>query len=72
NRILFATSTAAPLLDMPGFVGAKTGFTDLAGGNLVAAFDLELGRPVVIVALGSTLEGRFADVKLLLEAARKK
>jgi len=72
GRTLVATSTAIPLLDMPGIIGAKTGYTDLAGGNLVAAFDLELGAPVVIAVLGSTREGRFADVKLLLEAVRKK
>lgn len=72
GRMLTATSTAVPLLDMPGLIGAKTGYTDLAGGNLVAAFDLELGRPVIIAVLGSTREGRFADVKLLLEQVRKK
>ncbi len=71
-RTLTATSTAGPLLDMPGLIGAKTGFTDLAGGNLVAAFDVELGHPVIIAVLGSTREGRFADVKLLLEEVRKK
>ncbi len=72
SRVLTATSTAGPLLDIPGLIGAKTGYTDLAGGNLVAAFDLELGRPLIIAVLGSTREGRFADVKTLLEAARRK
>lgn len=72
SRTLVATSTATPLLDMPGLIGAKTGYTDLAGGNLVAAFDLELGHPVVIAVLGSTRQGRFEDVKTLLEAVRKK
>ena len=72
GRTLTATSTATPLLSIPGLIGAKTGYTDLAGGNLVAAFDLELGRPLIVAVLGSTREGRFADVRLLLEAARKK
>jgi D-alanyl-D-alanine carboxypeptidase len=30
-----------------------------------------LGRPVVIVVLGSTREGRFKDVALLYELLRK-
>ena len=72
TRTLTATSTAGPLLDIPGLIGAKTGYTDLAGGNLIAAVDLELGRPLIIAVLGSTREGRFADVKVLLEAARRK
>lgn len=72
GRMLTATSTATPLLSIPGLIGAKTGYTDLAGGNLVAAFDLELGRPLIVAVLGSTREGRFEDVKTLLEAARRK
>jgi D-alanyl-D-alanine carboxypeptidase (penicillin-binding protein 5/6) len=71
-RTLTATSTALPLIEIPGLIGAKTGYTDLAGGNLVAAFDLELGRPLIIAVLGSTLNGRFEDVKRLIEAARRK
>lgn len=67
---LVAAATAAPLLDMPGLIGGKTGFTDLAGGNLVVAFDLEVGRPVVAVVLGSTREGRFSDIRALITAAR--
>lgn len=70
-RMLTADSTAAPLLAIPGLLGAKTGYTDLAGGNLVAAFDLELGRPVVIAVLGSTRDGRFEDVKKLISALRE-
>jgi D-alanyl-D-alanine carboxypeptidase len=65
-----AAATTAQLQSIPGFVAAKTGFTDLAGGNLVAVFDLEPGLTVVAVALGSTREGRFADIKTLIEAAR--
>jgi len=71
ERMHSATSTAAPLLSIPGFIGAKTGFTDLAGGNLVAAFDISLGHPIVIVVLGSTREGRFKDVQTLITAVRQ-
>ncbi len=67
---LVAAATAAPLRDIPGLIGGKTGFTDLAGGNLVVAFDLEVGRPVIAVVLGSTREGRFSDIRTLISAAR--
>lgn len=68
---LVAAATAAPLRDIPGLIGGKTGFTDLAGGNLVVAFDLEVGRPVIAVVLGSTREGRFSDIRTLISAARE-
>ncbi len=53
---------------IPWAVGAKTGFTDSAGGNLAVSFDVTLGRPVVIVVLGSSREGRFADMETLVAA----
>ncbi len=65
-----ARPTSEPLLDIPGLIGAKTGYTDLAGGNLVVAFDLELGRPVVAVVLGSSREGRFSDMRTIVDAVR--
>ena len=64
-------ATTLPLQNIPGFVAAKTGYTDLAGGNVVALFDLEPGRTVAAVVLGSTHEGRFSDIRMLIEAARK-
>src|SRR5581483_10245061 len=63
-------ATMAPLQDMSGFVAAKTGYTDLAGGNLAAVFDLDIGHPVVAVVLHSTQTGRFTDVRTLIESAR--
>lgn len=54
-----------------GIEGSKTGFTNLAGGNLAVVVDVTLGRPVVIVVLGSTRDGRFDDVALLYELLRK-
>ena len=53
---------------IPGLIGSKTGYTDLAGGNLVIAYDAGLNRPVVIVVLGSTQQDRFTDVMQLHEA----
>lgn len=54
-----------------GLEASKTGFTNEAGGNLVIMFDAALGRPVVIVVLGSTKEERFTDVKKLYEATKE-
>ncbi len=65
-----ASPTAEPLLDIPGLIGAKTGYTDLAGGNLVAAFDIEVGHPVIVVVLGSSRDGRFSDMRALIDATR--
>ncbi|MDP3726364.1 MAG: serine hydrolase [bacterium] len=53
---------------LPGTIASKTGFTDLAGGNLAIAFDAGLGHPVIIVVLGSTAEERFTDAEQLLFA----
>lgn len=51
-----------------GILASKTGFTDLAGGNLAVVFDAGFMHPVVAVVLGSTQEGRFEDMKKLMEA----
>lgn len=67
---VLAEPTAAPIEDIPGILGAKTGYTDLALGNVVAVFDVELGHPLVAVVLHSTEEGRFDDIRTLIEAAR--
>lgn len=54
--------------EIPGIFGAKTGFTDSAGGNLVLVVEKPVGKPKLIIILGSTLEARFEDAKKLLEA----
>lgn len=51
--------------DFIGVEGSKTGFTDSAGGNLVLSVEASLGRPVIIVVLGSTKEARFSDAYAL-------
>lgn len=61
-------NTNALVADIPGVLGSKTGFTDIAGGNVVFAFDPELGRPIIVAVLGSSAEGRFEDAKKLVEA----
>jgi D-alanyl-D-alanine carboxypeptidase (penicillin-binding protein 5/6) len=71
DKTIEAIPTAEPLLDIPGLIGAKTGYTELAGGNLIAVFDLEVGHPVVVVVLGSSIDGRFSDVRNLITATRE-
>ena len=56
--------------DISGLIGSKTGYTELAGGNLAVVFDVSLNRPIIVVVLGSTYQGRFNDVLALTEAAR--
>lgn len=56
---------------IPNLIASKTGFTDLAGGNLVIAFDAGLNHPIIISVLGSTEQGRFSDVLQLVEATIK-
>ena len=54
-----------------GLLASKTGFTDLAGGNLFVAFDVGIDQPIIITVLGSTLEGRFRDVEILSNKVRE-
>lgn len=53
---------------LPSLLLSKTGFTDLAGGNLTIVFDVAIGHPVAVVVLGSTREDRFTDVDKLVDA----
>lgn len=66
-----AVSTLTPMWRMPGFIAGKTGYTDLAGGNLSAVVDIGMGQPVIAVVLGSTEDGRFRDVERMIQAARE-
>lgn len=52
----------------PNLLLSKTGYTDLAGGNLVIVYDMGINHPIAIVVLGSTESGRFADVQRLMRA----
>ena len=60
-----AVNTNEALNKISGLIASKTGFTNLAGGNLAVIFDAGFMHPVVVVVLGSTSDGRFSDaVKL--------
>jgi len=63
-----AENTNPIITDIPNLLGSKTGYTDLAGGNLTIAFDAGFNRPIIVTVLGSTYDGRFADVKKLVTA----
>ena len=63
-------NTNQEVTHVPGILLSKTGYTDLAGGNLVVVFDAAIGHPVAVVVLGSTRDGRFADVDRLMQATR--
>lgn len=64
-------SSAGPIMQIPELIAAKTGYTDLAGGNLVFAFGSGPGRQFAAVVLGSSYNGRFEDAIKLYEAASK-
>ncbi len=64
-----AENTNKALNGIPVIITSKTGYTELAGGNLAIVFEAGPGNPVAVVVLGSTLDGRFEDVKKLAWAA---
>jgi len=47
---------------------SKTGYTDLAGGNLALVFDAGIGHQIAVVVLGSSLKERFTDGMALVAA----
>ncbi len=60
NYEISNTSSAVDML--PGAIISKTGYTDLAGGNLAIVIDFGLNNPISIVILGSTMEDRDQDI----------
>ncbi len=67
-----AINTNLSINQIPNLIASKTGFTNLAGGNLAVIFDAGFMHPIAIVVLGSSIEGRFSDVVKLSEMALKK
>ena len=63
-----AENTDPIINKIPNLLASKTGYTDLAGGNLTVAFDTGFDRPIIITVLGSTYSGRFTDVMTLVDA----
>ncbi len=66
-----AKNTNAYVENIDGLIASKTGYTTIAGGNLVIAVNVGLNRPIIVVVLGSSFEGRFDDAITLVEHARE-
>ncbi len=64
-----ATNTNEIVEDITGILISKTGYTDIAGGNLAVVADMGLNEPTAFVVLKSpTKESRFEDVLKLQQA----
>ncbi|MCI0542186.1 hypothetical protein L0Y69_00305 [bacterium] len=66
-----AWNTNPLVASIPGLLASKTGYTDIAGGNLALAMNIGPLRPIIIVILGSTKDGRFSDAQKLIAASVK-
>ncbi|HQT82926.1 MAG TPA: D-alanyl-D-alanine carboxypeptidase [Candidatus Paceibacterota bacterium] len=65
----FSVKNTDPMVgSIPNILLSKTGYTDLAGGNLALVFDVGLGHPIAVVVLGSSLKARFTDGTALVAA----
>lgn len=53
---------------LPRLLLSKTGYTELAGGNLALVFDVGIHHPIAIIVLGSTQKARFTDGTSLVAA----
>lgn len=63
-----ARNTNEYVYSTPGMLASKTGYTDMAGGNLAILYNSGLDHPIAVVVLGSTVDGRFSDVQQLVDA----
>jgi D-alanyl-D-alanine carboxypeptidase len=63
-----AINTNKIIAALPGLRASKTGYTDIADGNLAVVIDAGVNQPYAIVVLGSTESGRFRDVDKLVKA----
>jgi D-alanyl-D-alanine carboxypeptidase len=63
-----AINTNKIVAALPGLRASKTGYTDIADGNLAVVIDAGVNQPYAIVVLGSTENGRFRDVDKLVKA----
>lgn len=68
---IIAENTNDALYSIPGLHMGKTGFTDLAGGNLSVVFEVEPDRVMVGTVLGSSFDGRFADMIALVRSSQE-
>lgn len=66
-----AVNTDAEINNIPGIIGSKTGYSDLAGGNLAIIYDASVNYPIIVVVLGSTYYDRFDDILKLVKASNQ-
>ncbi len=59
------SNTDVAIPHITDIIASKTGYTDLAGGNVIVTFDEDIGHPILITILGSTFDGRFTDAETL-------
>lgn len=71
GRSVVASNTDEALEAIPGLIMGKTGFTDLANGNLVVVYTAPNGDHLVAVVLNSTWDGRFEDMKSLVKVSQE-
>ncbi|MHB8710503.1 MAG: D-alanyl-D-alanine carboxypeptidase family protein [Minisyncoccota bacterium] len=65
----FRVANTDPMINtIPRILLSKTGYTDLAGGNLALVFDVGIEHPIAVVVLGSSREARFTDGTALVAA----
>lgn len=67
NGSQLASNTNEITNQIPGLLISKTGYTDLAGGNLAVVADMGLNEPVAFIVLKSSRESRFDDILKLQE-----
>lgn len=66
---LFSVKNTDPIIgSVQRLLLSKTGYTDLAGGNLALVFDAGINHPIAVVVLGSSLKERFTDGAALVAA----
>jgi len=69
NGVQFSVKNTDPIITtIPRLLLSKTGYTDLAGGNLALIFDSGIEHPIAIVVLGSSQKARFTDGTALVAA----
>jgi len=65
----FKVANTDPMVGtIPRLLLSKTGYTDLAGGNLALVFDAGINHPIAVVVLGSSKNERFTDGTTLVAA----
>ena len=67
----YSQNTDTVVGKIPGLFASKTGYTDLAGGNLIVGIDEDINHPIIITVLGSSENGRFDDVVALASSTRE-